>query len=485
MQGVMEPTPLVELPPQPETLVALVEAQKEIAAAGPGLDEVLSAACEQAVLLTGASGAVVELAEGDELVWRAGAGTLTPHVGERLALESSFARLALRSGQVIMCDDVRTDARADHLLYRRLGVRSIITVGLEPGDEKGGALTVAGSERDAFSSSPAQAMHTAQMLRLLSTCLGLQMARGGLVAARESALAELRRLENRHHIAMAMLDEGVVVFDEHGQVAYSNNAAGRILGLSFDQLAARHSRDPRWGLVHPDGAPWPVDTHPAAVTRETGRTSRDVIMGVPRADGSLTWIMVTSRVLPAELGQPSGVVMTFSDVTEHRITRGKLEHEAHHDQLTGLPNRRLFDLELDSAIARAQRHGQAVALVYVDLNRFKQINDTMGHRAGDIVLRTIAERFGATVRDGELMTRYGGDEFVALLTGITQPARVLEAFTQRLQAALADPIPVEEGTIRVGASFGSSVYPHDGRTVEELLAHADAAMLSMKGRLVA
>ena len=159
----------------------------------------------------------------------------------------------------------------------------------------------------------------------------------------------------------------------------------------------------------------------------------------------------------------------------------QLEHQAHHDQLTNLANRRLFHKELDRSISRAEPTA-AVPLVYMDLNGFKRINDTLGHRTGDFVLRAIAERLTLATREEELISRYGGDEFVALLSMLRHPSSDVQAFTERMRVTLAEPIAIEAGAVRVGASLGASVYPHDGRTAEELLHHADAAMFAMKGR---
>jgi diguanylate cyclase (GGDEF)-like protein/PAS domain S-box-containing protein len=265
----------------------------------------------------------------------------------------------------------------------------------------------------------------------------------------------------------------------------ANNAAARILGMSHDQLLSRHVRDRRWKVVHEDGSPWAIATYPTAETLQTGRTHRNVIVGIQKADDSLIWISLSSRSALDEHGRPCGAISTFSDITERRIILEQLEHQAHHDQLTNLANRRLFHKELDRSISRAERHGCAVALVYMDLNGFKRINDTLGHRTGDFVLRTIAERLTAATRDEELISRYGGDEFVALLSMLRHPSSDVQAFTERMRVTLAEPIAIEAGAVRVGASLGASVYPHDGRTAEELLHHADAAMFAMKGRLSA
>jgi diguanylate cyclase (GGDEF)-like protein/PAS domain S-box-containing protein len=300
-----------------------------------------------------------------------------------------------------------------------------------------------------------------------------------------SLQAQLRRSENRMQITMEMLSEGVLIFEIGGRVVYANNAAARILGVSFDELLSRHVRDRRWRFLHEDGTPWMVRTHPVVETVMSGKTFREVVMGVPKRGDVVTWLSVNSRVVPDELGQPHRVTVTFTDITERKIILEQLEYQAHHDQLTNLANRRLFHRELNRAISRSRRSGCAVALVYMDLNGFKQINDTLGHSTGDFVLCTIAERLTTAMREDEFISRYGGDEFVALLGMLAHPQRAVEAFTARMRATLAEPVMIEAGSIRVGASFGASVYPHDGRTAEQLLNHADTAMFEMKAEFAA
>jgi diguanylate cyclase (GGDEF)-like protein/PAS domain S-box-containing protein len=312
--------------------------------------------------------------------------------------------------------------------------------------------------------------------RLAQSIASAERLRGELRTQR----AELRTLENRMQVTTEMLTEGVLVFDLHGRVVYANNAAGRILRMSNDQLLARHVRDRRWRFLHEDGSPWPVATHPAVETLQTGRAHRHVVMGLPLREDAVSWVSLSSRVALDEQGRTCGAIVTFADISERRTIMEQLRHQAHHDQLTDLANRRLFHKELDRAISRAQRHGCAVALVYMDLNGFKQINDTLGHRSGDEVLRTLAGRLVAAVREDELISRYGGDEFVALLGMLSNPGHEVRAFMERMRCTLAEPIQLQAGAVRVGASLGASIYPHDGSTAEQLLHHADAAMLGMK-----
>jgi diguanylate cyclase (GGDEF)-like protein len=157
----------------------------------------------------------------------------------------------------------------------------------------------------------------------------------------------------------------------------------------------------------------------------------------------------------------------------------QLRHMATHDALTGLPNRTLLEDRMRQAISQAQRNEQNFAVLVGDLNRFKLINDSMGHHAGDIFLQEISRRLASCVREGDTLARLGGDEFVFVLNSPAGQAEA-EAVSQRAQLALAAPMRIDGIDIHASVSFGVAIYPRDGTRAELLLAHADAAMYSAK-----
>ena len=138
--------------------------------------------------------------------------------------------------------------------------------------------------------------------RLAQSIAAAERLRGELRARR----GELRELENRMQITSEMLCEGILVFDPHGRVVYANNGAGRILHMSHDQLLSRHARDRRWRLLHEDGSPWPLATHPIAETLQTGRSRRAVTVGVLGHGGAVTWILLSSAPRSTARGAPAG-----------------------------------------------------------------------------------------------------------------------------------------------------------------------------------
>jgi diguanylate cyclase (GGDEF)-like protein len=173
-------------------------------------------------------------------------------------------------------------------------------------------------------------------------------------------------------------------------------------------------------------------------------------------------------------------VLALRDVTAERTWREQIEHRAMHDELTGLANRRLLQERIQHAIARARSRGTPFALVAIDLDRFKHVNDTLGHGAGDELLKIVGERLVNSVRQSETVARIGGDEFVLLLESVntkTQVTRIMNRLTARVEA----PIEVAGTITSVGCSFGISWYPLDGIDSAPLLQQADRAMYAEKG----
>jgi diguanylate cyclase (GGDEF)-like protein len=177
------------------------------------------------------------------------------------------------------------------------------------------------------------------------------------------------------------------------------------------------------------------------------------------------------------------------DISERRRGEEQLAYLAYHDPLTGLPNRILVEQQLDLALARARRTEGAVALMFVDLDDFKEVNDRLGHAAGDRLLAGVAARLRSVLRDSDLLARQGGDEFLVLVADLTEdPAPSAEHVGGNLLSALREPFVVAGTEVRTGASIGVSLYPDDADDTEALLRHSDVAMYQAKtaggGRLV-
>jgi diguanylate cyclase (GGDEF)-like protein/PAS domain S-box-containing protein len=193
-------------------------------------------------------------------------------------------------------------------------------------------------------------------------------------------------------------------------------------------------------------------------------------------------VLATSKsVLRDDEGRPYALVAIATDITQRKRVEEQMRHVADHDLLTGLPNRRLFAELLELELANARRRRHYVALLYLDLNRFKQINDELGHEAGDDVLKQVAFRLTKRMRAADVVARIGGDEFNVMLSGLPSPERVADIIPDLL-AAFEEPFLIKGKYLPVTTSIGISIYPTDADTPEMLRLHADMAMYDAKRR---
>jgi diguanylate cyclase (GGDEF)-like protein/PAS domain S-box-containing protein len=182
------------------------------------------------------------------------------------------------------------------------------------------------------------------------------------------------------------------------------------------------------------------------------------------------------QVVPVE----GGVVATVRDITERKLAEERIHHMAHHDELTGLPNRSLIRDRLAQAVRTAERNGGQLALVFVDLDGFKLVNDGLGHTAGDELLKVVGNRMGACVRRNDTLGRLGGDEFVILLLDVATDPRALQSVLEKIRTAVTEPVQIGEQAVQVSCSMGVAVYPRDGADPKTLMMNADAAMYRAK-----
>jgi diguanylate cyclase (GGDEF)-like protein/PAS domain S-box-containing protein len=206
---------------------------------------------------------------------------------------------------------------------------------------------------------------------------------------------------------------------------------------------------------------------------------RDFTYAFTRPDGVLRYLRISGEPVFDEAGTFQGYRGVGRDVTLARQAEQRVHELARFDSLTGLPNRNMFLGELDRAIARARRHDAPFALYFIDLDRFKTVNDTLGHDAGDELLKVMATRLRGAVRENDLVARLGGDEFVVLLEGDTG-AVDLTTIARKLLAAIGEPLTLHGHNFLVTGSIGIGLFPSDGTDAATLLKHADAAMYLAK-----
>jgi diguanylate cyclase (GGDEF)-like protein/PAS domain S-box-containing protein len=265
--------------------------------------------------------------------------------------------------------------------------------------------------------------------------------------------------------------EGVAITDPQFEVVSVNPSFVEMTGYDATQAVGFRLSD---FAADPGGQPLAL----LPALGERGAWSGEVWCRRRDGAGFPSWLSVS--VVRDDAGNVSHHVALFSDITERKAHLQRVEFLAHHDPLTELPNRLLFRDRVEQAIARAARTQSTLALLFVDLDDFKLVNDSFGHAIGDQVLREVGKRIAAGVRDTDTVGRYGGDEFVIVITGMSDAASV-SVIQQKIVQLIAAPVALEGRVIRVGCSVGAAVYPTDGRDYESLLRYADAAMYSAKG----
>jgi len=234
----------------------------------------------------------------------------------------------------------------------------------------------------------------------------------------------------------------------------------------------------RWELpVLADSAPLDWAQHRSVLERH--EPFRDLVYPINSGDGQQRWLTVSGNPLFDDAGHFIGYHGVSSDITSRVQSEERYRHLAFHDVLTQLPNRRLFEDRLEQAILGAARNQHGVALLLIDLDNFKQINDLHGHAAGDTVLQGVAERIALSVRESDTVARLGGDEFVVILGEVTSVDTAL-LVAEKIHAGISEPIATESGSLDICVSIGIAVYPEHGGSVAELLDHADEAMYSGK-----
>jgi diguanylate cyclase (GGDEF)-like protein/PAS domain S-box-containing protein len=294
-------------------------------------------------------------------------------------------------------------------------------------------------------------------------------------AAQAEALFEEKE---RAQVTLNSIGDAVISTDVRGRVTYLNAAAESMTGWSLEEAAGRPLEDV---LRVADAATRESGQNPVRMAilenKTVALTSSCVLI---RRDGTEAAIEDSAAPIHDRRGHVTGAVMVLRDVSVARALSLKMAHLAYHDSLTDLPNRPLLHDRLAQALALARRHQQRVALLFLDLDHFKRVNDSFGHAVGDRLLQSVAERLLACVRSSDTVSRQGGDEFVILLSEVACPADVAVR-AEKILLALRMPHRIDQQDLCLTASIGIVTYPDDGMEAETLLKHADLAMYRAKG----
>ncbi len=293
------------------------------------------------------------------------------------------------------------------------------------------------------------------------------------------ALKDVQRLEKRNDLLLKSVGEGILGVDQTGTITFSNPAARSMLGYQEDEIDAIHFMDvvcssstnrymPKWE---------DSDVYLQCINGLGHHESIGVFLKKNKVPFPVEFLATPIREFSDE--SFVGVVVAFQDVTERRKAEDKLARLAQIDTLTGLYNRYAFSKQLLQSIARNERQMSSLALLFIDLDNFKQVNDNLGHDIGDLLLHEVGIRLLNCVREGDVLSRIGGDEFTIILESLDND-RSAAIVAKKILQALAKPFEVRENEILVGASIGIATYPESASNGESLLRSADIAMYKAK-----
>ena len=290
---------------------------------------------------------------------------------------------------------------------------------------------------------------------------------------KQQAQAALRQSEERFRkiFELGPLGMGIVGLDY--RFIQVNRMLCEMVGYPEEELVALKVTD----ITHPEDVDHDVRNAQRLLRGELSHSQRE--KRYLRKDGGDLWVHLTVSLFRDDGGAPLYFLWMVEDVTERKRYEARLEYQANHDGLTGLPNRTLLADRIEQALRSARRYRRQVAVLFVDLDQFKFINDSLGHDLGDRLLKIVAERLRGCVRSNDTVARQGGDDFVVVLSDLAGDEDAATV-AQQIQLAVNRPLDIDEHELEVSCSIGISIYPKDGEDVRALLKNADVAMYRAK-----
>ncbi len=369
---------------------------------------------------------------------------------------------AIREGKTQINNDTETNPRFApwREQARARGYRSSAAAPLRMGDKVIGALSVYAPEPNAFGKEKLM------LLEKLATDLGATLGH-------RQMLASLRESEARYRAMAEQSADWVWAIDAQGRHTYSNQRGAAILGYEVDDLLAKNLAE----LVHPDDLALFRETFEQAMANRRGW--QNLVLRWRHKDGNYRIVESNASPLFGDAGELTGFQGVDRDITERKQAEERIEFLAHHDSLTGLPNRILLRDRFEQAMAHAGRTQSHAALLFIDLDNFKAVNDTLGHAAGDLILLEAVRRLSRSTRESDTISRHGGDEFIVLLNAVPD-LETVERIAGEILYELAQPMSVGNHVLNSSCSIGIVIHPEDGADYDKLLQKADIAMYNAK-----
>jgi diguanylate cyclase (GGDEF)-like protein/PAS domain S-box-containing protein len=395
--------------------------------------------------------------------WSAEGGSVMLRLHSLRTENFPWVREKMRWFETIRLDrleDFPPEAASERRMAEERGLRALLAVPIVLSGAVAGIVAL-GSRKDKEWSEDA-----AGLLRRVGEILGSAFARKRVEEA-------LRSSEERYRSLFERNLAGVYRSTLEGRILDCNDACARILGFaSREELLAYESLELYFNLSEREAI--------LARLREK-RLVTNFEVCLRRRDGSPVWVLENVARLAGPAGEPDFLEGTLIDITDRRQAEAQLSHQASHDMLTGLPNRLLLSDRLARALTHEARSGLRPAVLFVDLDHFKTVNDTLGHDVGDELLKAVAARLKECVREEDTVCRLGGDEFVIVLHDVSQGEDAVKV-AHKILEQLAAPFLIDEHCLYATASIGVSLYPQDGQDAATLLRNADAAMYRAKTR---
>jgi len=433
---------------------------------GLPIQELMQFVCSEAVRLFGYSLAWIGKKEaGGSVSFSASAGKASEYYAELERIGVCWddtpqgrgpAGMTIKTGNMQVFKITDPGFHAWHDAAKRANLHAIMGIPLIIRGEIYGAFILY-SEREHAFDSPA----TTQRLTNIA---------GRICVALETAMdqEQLRLLGT----ALSSAGNGVFITDQLGYIKWINLAFTRLTGYGAEEAMGRKASILNSGKQD------------AAYYQELWET---VLQGniwssetvERRKDGTLFTVQQTITPIRDDEGKITHFISILEDITAQKETAARIQHLAHYDALTALPNRSLFYDRLHQVLAHAKRNAQMSALMFIDLDRFKRVNDSLGHHVGDLLLQEVAQRIKACVRESDTVARLAGDEFTVLLPYV-EKREAAAAVAEKIVAALTEPFLLDGHEVRSGGSIGIAIYPEDTSDHETLIKYADTAMYAAK-----